>query len=80
MKEQIVFNLDPQLIKAIMADREREAQRTRLVLDARRAKQFRSGESKTEGRRRGRIRLRNPLKAGPPLESIEQVLSQPESV
>ena len=55
-----MFNLDHQYIKVVMADREREAQRMRLV---RQSKPSRSEKGKTEGERRRRISLRNPLKA-----------------
>jgi hypothetical protein len=60
MKEQIVFNLDPQYIKVVAADREREAQNMRLVRQTKRA---RSEKGKTQGGRRRLISLRDPLKA-----------------
>ena len=60
MKEQIVIHFDHQYIKAVMADREREAQRSRLV---REAKQARSEKRTIEGKRRWHVSLRDPLKA-----------------
>ena len=38
MKEQIVFNLDAQYIKVVAADREREAQKMRLVRQTKQAR------------------------------------------
>jgi hypothetical protein len=54
-----VFNLDPQYIKAVAAEREREARETRLVRQA----QAQSEDRTTRGGRRWRIRTRGPLKA-----------------
>ncbi|MDP9144957.1 MAG: hypothetical protein M3N43_09750 [Actinomycetota bacterium] len=60
MKEQIMFYQSPEYMKAVLADRERELLKMRMVRQARRA---RDEKEQTEGRRGWRIRLRDPLKA-----------------
>lgn len=59
-KEQIVNHFDLNHIKAVMADREREAQKMRLARDARKV---RSENGKAEVGRQRRFILRDPLKA-----------------
>jgi hypothetical protein len=61
MKEQIMMQYD--FVKAVGADREREAQRMSLVREAKQARRARNEKMKTEGEGRRRIRLRDPLKA-----------------
>ncbi len=55
-----MFYQSPEYMKAVLADRERELLKMRMVRQARRA---RDEKEQTEGRRGWRIRLRDPLKA-----------------
>ena len=55
-----MFNLDPQYIKVVAAERERETQNMRR---ARQTKRVQSKEGKIQRERRWRIRVRDPLKA-----------------
>ena len=58
MKEQIMFS-SPEYTQAVLADRERELLKMRMVRAARRA---RDENEKAEGRGGWGIRLRDPLK------------------
>ena len=58
--EQIVNHFDLNYIKAVMADREREAERLR---QARRARLARTSKREIESGRRRRLGVREPIKA-----------------